>query len=105
MRLVARNSHEVELTSAGEEFEAQARLIVFRMEKAAQIAKATAEGRSGTLNIGYDMPASMHVLPSVLAKMSVVHPDVVVSLWEVNRTPACGRHARCALPESDRHLS
>lgn len=87
VRLVARNSHEVKLTSAGQEFEAQARLIVFQMEKAAQIAKATAEGRSGTLNIGYNMPASRHVLPSALAKMSAVHPDVAVSLWEKRTGP------------------
>ncbi|MFD9666981.1 LysR family transcriptional regulator [Rhodococcus sp. NPDC059968] len=87
VRLVARTSHEVKLTSAGREFEAQARLIVAQMDKAARIAKATADGRSGTLNVGYNMPASRHVLPSVLAKMSAEHPDIVVSLWEKRTGP------------------
>ncbi|MFC0453337.1 LysR substrate-binding domain-containing protein [Rhodococcus jostii] len=87
VRLVARTSHEVKLTSAGREFEAQARLIVTQMEKAARIARATADGRSGALSIGYNMPASRHVLPSALAKMSAVHPDVVVSLWEKRTGP------------------
>ncbi|TQC45024.1 LysR family transcriptional regulator [Rhodococcus sp. WS4] len=87
VRLVARTSHEVKLTSAGREFEAQARLIVTQMEKAARIARATADGRSGTLSVGYNMPASRHVLPSALAKMSAVHPDVVVSLWEKRTGP------------------
>ena len=45
--LVARNSHEVKLTSAGKEFVTQARLIVQQMDKAASIAKSTAAGRSG----------------------------------------------------------
>ncbi|GCE44860.1 hypothetical protein Rhow_000486 [Rhodococcus wratislaviensis] len=87
VRLVARTSHEVKLTAAGREFEVQARLIVAQMDKAAQIARATADGRSGTLNIGYNMPASRHVLPSALARMSAAHPDVVVSLWERRTGP------------------
>lgn len=87
VQLVSRNSHEVKLTSAGREFEGQARLIVQQMEKAARMAKSTAAGRSGTLNIGYNFPASRHVLPCALAKMSVGHPDVVVSLWEKRTGP------------------
>ncbi|WP_172652051.1 LysR family transcriptional regulator [Rhodococcus opacus] len=87
VRLVARNSHEVRLTSAGREFVTQARLIVSHMERATRIAKATADGRSGTLDIGYNMPASRHVLPAALARMSAEHPDVVVSLWEKRTGP------------------
>lgn len=85
--LVARNSHEVKLTSAGKEFVTQARLIVQQMDKAASIAKSTAAGRSGSLNVGYNFPASRHVLPYALAKMSKDHPDLVVSLWEKRTGP------------------
>ena len=85
--LVARSSHEVKLTSAGKEFESQARLIVQQLEKAAHIAKSAAAGRSGTLSVGYNFPASRHVLPYALAKMSNEHPDVVVSLWEKRTGP------------------
>ncbi|MDJ0394208.1 LysR substrate-binding domain-containing protein [Rhodococcus sp. G-MC3] len=85
--LVARSSHEVKLTAAGREFETQARLIVQQMDKAARIAKSTAAGRSGTLNVGYNFPASRHVLPYALATMSKDHPDVVVSLWEKRTGP------------------
>ena len=87
VRLVARTSHEVKLTVAGREFEGQARSIIAQVDKAAQIAKATAEGRSGTLNIGYNLPASRHVLPSALVRMTAAHPDVVVSLWERRTGP------------------
>ncbi|MGY2124624.1 LysR family transcriptional regulator [Nocardia gipuzkoensis] len=87
VQLVARNSHEVKLTPAGREFESQARLIVAQMDRAAQAAKATAEGRAGTLNIGYNLPASRHVLPDALTRMTERHPDIVVSLWEKRTGP------------------
>ncbi|WP_405163352.1 LysR substrate-binding domain-containing protein [Nocardia sp. NBC_01499] len=87
VQLVARNSHEVKLTPAGREFESQARIIVAQMDRAAQVAKATAEGRAGALNIGYNLPASRHVLPDALTKMTEQHPDIVVSLWEKRTGP------------------
>lgn len=87
VQLVARNSHEVKLTPAGREFEGQARIIVAQMDRAAQVAKATAAGRAGTLNIGYNLPASRHVLPDALTKMTEQHPDIVVSLWEKRTGP------------------
>ncbi|MGX1777689.1 LysR family transcriptional regulator [Nocardia brasiliensis] len=87
VQLVARNSHEVKLTPAGREFESQARIIVAQMDRAAQVAKATAAGRAGTLNIGYNLPASRHVLPEALSKMTELHPDIVVSLWEKRTGP------------------
>ncbi|UGT68689.1 LysR substrate-binding domain-containing protein [Nocardia gipuzkoensis] len=87
VQLVARNSHEVKLTPAGREFESQARLIVAQMDRAAQAAKATAEGRAGALNIGYNLPASRHVLPEALTRMTERHPDIVVSLWEKRTGP------------------
>ncbi|MGW4248366.1 LysR family transcriptional regulator [Nocardia sp. NPDC004722] len=87
VQLVARNSHEVRLTAAGREFEAQARQIVAQMDRAARAAKATAEGRAGTLTIGYNLPASRHVLPEALLRMTERRPDIVVSMWEKRTGP------------------
>ncbi|WP_063000111.1 LysR family transcriptional regulator [Nocardia jinanensis] len=87
VQLVARTSHEVELTPAGREFVARARIVVAQMDRAAQAAKATAEGRVGTLNIGYNLPASRHVLPESLARMTDRHPGIEVSLWEKRTGP------------------
>ncbi|MFB7874551.1 LysR family transcriptional regulator [Nocardia sp. NPDC056064] len=87
VRLVARNSHEVRLTPAGREFELQARRIIAQLDRAAQAAKATAEGRAGNLNIGYNLPASRHVLPEALTRMTERHPDIAVSLWEKRTGP------------------
>lgn len=87
VQLVARNSHEVRLTPAGREFEIQARRIVAQLERAARAAKATAEGRAGSIAIGYNLPASRHVLPGALARLTERHPDIVVSLWEKRTGP------------------
>ncbi|WP_280401294.1 LysR family transcriptional regulator [Nocardia carnea] len=87
VQLVARTSHEVKLTAAGREFESQARMVVAQVERAAQAARAAAAGRSGTLDIGYNLPASRHVLPAALATMTERHPDIAVSLWEKRTGP------------------
>ncbi|WP_067865142.1 LysR family transcriptional regulator [Nocardia shimofusensis] len=87
VQLVARNSHEVKLTPAGREFEAQARLVVAQLDRAAEVAKATAAGRSGTLDVGYNLPASRHVLPAALTRMTERHPDIEISLWEKRTGP------------------
>ncbi|MGW4124886.1 LysR family transcriptional regulator [Nocardia sp. NPDC004711] len=87
VQLVARSSHEVRLTAAGREFELQARQIVAQMDRAARAAKATAEGRAGTVNIGYNLPASRYVLPETLLRMTERYPDIVVSLWEKRTGP------------------
>ncbi|MGN2637285.1 LysR family transcriptional regulator [Nocardia takedensis] len=87
VQLVSRNSHEVRLTAAGREFEGQARLIVAQMDRAAEVAKAAAAGRSGSLSVGYNLPASRHVLPEALTRMADEHPDVVISMWEKRTGP------------------
>lgn len=87
VRLVARNSHEVKLTPAGREFEGQARLILAQLDRAAELARATAAGRAGTLAIGYNLPASRHVLPDALARLTASHPDISVTLWEKRTGP------------------
>ncbi|MBC7304846.1 MAG: LysR family transcriptional regulator [Nocardia sp.] len=87
VQLVARTSHEVRLTPAGREFELQARQIIAQLDRAAEAAKATAAGRAGSLNIGYNLPASRHVLPDALAQLTDRHPGISVSLWEKRTGP------------------
>ncbi|MDF0529512.1 LysR substrate-binding domain-containing protein [Tsukamurella sp. 8F] len=87
VQLVQRSSHEVKLTSAGREFEVQARLVVQQVEKATRMAKSTAAGKSGVVNVGYNLPAGRHVLPRVMTSMNDNHPDIVISLWEKRTGP------------------
>lgn len=87
VELVARTSHEVRLTQAGQAFETQARTIVTQVQKAAQTAREAAAGRTGTVNVGYNFLAGQHILPSTLAKMTSEYPDVSVGLWEKRTGP------------------
>lgn len=87
VELVARTSHEVRLTSAGQAFEVEARAIVAQMEKAAYSAREAAAGRTGTVRVGYNFPAGQHILPATLARMHTEFPDVTVQLEEKRTGP------------------
>ena len=87
VELVARTSHEVRLTPAGQAFVTHARMVLAGVEKAAQTAREAAEGRTGTINVGYNFPAGQHVLPSALGKMHAEHPDIGVALTEMRTGP------------------
>lgn len=87
VELVARNSHEVKLTSAGRAFEVEARAIIAQMEKAVHSAHEASAGRTGTVRVGYNFPAGQHILPATLAKMHAEYPDVTVELVEKRTGP------------------
>lgn len=85
--LVARTSHEVRLTPAGEAFRDQARAIVAQVYKAGQTAREAAAGRSGSVDVAYNFAAGQQVLPAVLTKMHAEHPNVGVTLHEMRTGP------------------
>lgn len=87
VELVSRTSHQVRLTTAGRAFEVEARAIVAQMGKAVHSAQAAAAGRSGTVRVGYNFPASLHILPATLARMDAEFPDVTVELEEKRTAP------------------
>ncbi|MEV0621416.1 LysR family transcriptional regulator [Nonomuraea sp. NPDC050404] len=85
--LVLRSSHEVRLTPAGEEFRDHAQDIVRRVERAAQAAREAADGRFGTLRVGYNFSSWQAVLPAALARMYERFPHIVVELSELRSGP------------------
>ncbi|MEU5851481.1 LysR family transcriptional regulator [Saccharopolyspora shandongensis] len=85
--LVARNSHEVRLTPAGEAFRGLAKDIVVRAERAGQTARAAAAGRSGTVRVGYNFPAGQRILPTTLAALNSRHPAIDVTMFEMRTGP------------------
>lgn len=87
VQLVARNSHEVKLTPAGEVFDVEARDILAHVERACDAARQAAAGRTGTVHIGYNFPAGQYVLPRVLAKVHAELPDLVVAPREMRTGP------------------
>lgn len=87
VQLVARSSHEVGLTPAGEAFDAEARGILAHVERACEAARQAAAGRTGTIRVGYNYPAGQFVLPRVLARMHAELPEVVVAPREMRTGP------------------
>ncbi|GLZ36534.1 LysR family transcriptional regulator [Actinokineospora sp. NBRC 105648] len=85
--LVARSSHEVRLTPAGEVLRAHAGMIVRQLDRAAQAAREAADGRNGSVRVGYNFSTWQEILPNALARMHRRHPDVVVELSELRSGP------------------
>lgn len=87
VELVSRTSHEVRLTPAGEAFRVEAERIVERAARAVAVARAAAQGHSGTVNVGFNFPAGLSVLPPTLARLAADHPKVLAQLWERRSGP------------------
>ena len=87
VQLVSRTSHEVRLTPAGEAFRGEAERIVGHAARAVEVAKAAAQGRSGTVSVGFNFPAGLTVLPPTLARLAADHPRVLAQLWERRSGP------------------
>jgi len=87
VELVSRTSHEVRLTPAGMAFRLEAERIVGHAARAVEAAKAAAQGRSGTVNVGFNFPAGITVLPPTLARLAADHPKVLAQLWERRSGP------------------
>lgn len=86
-RLVERTSHAVRLTPAGRAFEVEARAVLDRTGRAIRVAREAADGRAGTVRVGYNFPAGQHVLPGALARIQDTHPGVAVELSERRTGP------------------
>ncbi|WP_436497961.1 LysR family transcriptional regulator [Actinokineospora sp. HUAS TT18] len=87
VELVARTSHEVRLTAAGEVFRGLARDIVERVEHAGEAARAAAAGRSGTVRVGYNFPAGQQILPAAVTALNARYPAIDLEMRELRTGP------------------
>ena len=87
VQLVARTSHEVRLTPAGQVLDTEARGILAHVDRAREGARQAAAGRTGTVRVGYNYPAGQYVLPRVLAKVHAELPEVAVTPREMRTGP------------------
>lgn len=81
--LLNRDNRKVELTTAGEAFLTEARLILSTSEKATHRARLAGAGMWGQLNIGYTAAAGFSILGPALTQLSEHMPDVSVELFEM----------------------
>lgn len=81
--LLERTSRSVRLTPAGRSFLPEARRILKLAESASQIARRIAQGKTGSLKIGFTAAAAYGFLPDLVAACRARLPDVDLSLKEM----------------------
>lgn len=81
--LLERSNRTVKLTPAGQSFLAEARRLLKLAESAALLAKRVANGKAGSINIGFTATSAYSYLPRLVAACRRELPDVEVSLKEM----------------------
>ena len=89
-RLFDRTRQGVFPTAAGEALLARARRIDQELTAAALDAQRAARGETGSLRIGFNNSAMLAMLPPVLRRFRVEHPEVRLSLEEMVSWKAAG---------------
>ena len=79
-QLIRRTTREVSLTAAGEVFHERTRLMSNEIGNAVQAARIAAEGKTGSLRVGYMSFAAMEVMPRVVSEFSRRYPDIELEL-------------------------
>jgi DNA-binding transcriptional LysR family regulator len=78
VELFIRHTRSVSLTQAGEVFARQAGIASERFDRAVRMAIAAAEGRAGSLTIGFMEFAVEGAFPDLLKRFSMLYPQVSV---------------------------
>ena len=90
VELVARTSHSVRLTPAGEAFRREATLLAGQLDRAVVAARQAGPAANGQLRIGFNFPAGQRVLVPTLALIRDTYPQVRTSLVQRH---TCGQLA------------
>jgi DNA-binding transcriptional LysR family regulator len=81
--LLRRTPRRVELTAEGRLFLAESKRVLAAADRAVRRAKAAARGEAGTLRLIYTLTTVWDTLPSLLARLGELHPQVRVEAREV----------------------
>ena len=79
-QLIRRTTREVSLTAAGEIFHERTRLMSDEIVAAVQAARIAAEGKAGSLRIGYMSFAAMEIMPQIVHEFTRRYPDIELEL-------------------------
>ena len=82
VQLLDRTQRQAQLTAAGRAFLRDAREVLRWTVRARNAAKAAADGRAGTLRLGFVSSAAVEVLPRLLNAFRIGAPDATVHLVE-----------------------
>jgi DNA-binding transcriptional LysR family regulator len=81
--LLERSNRTVKLTPAGQSFLAEARRLLKLAESAALLAKRVANGKAGSIQIGFTATSAYSYVPELVAACRRELPDVEISLKEM----------------------
>ena len=81
--LLDRTSRSVRLTAAGRSFLPEARRILKLAESASQVARRIAQGKTGSLKIGFTATTAYGFVPDLIAACRTQLPEVDLSLKEM----------------------
>lgn len=83
VELLERDNRHVALTAAGRAFLVEARKLVVAADRAPLTARRIADGRAGTLRIGFTAASGFSLLGPLLGEIGEALPDVDVDLQEL----------------------
>lgn len=83
-QLFERDKRNVKLTAAGEFLQTEFAKILTDFESVTRHAKQIAAGEIGTICIGHPASITFSVLPEVLSRVSLKHPNIVAQMTEVD---------------------
>lgn len=89
--LISRTKHRIAFTPAGQAFFEEALDILRRVDHATRTAKMTESGAIGSLDIGFNGPAMLTVLPPLLREHRERYPGVRFVLHELPSAPLVRR--------------
>ncbi len=81
--LLERSNRTVKLTPAGQSFLSEARRMLKLAESAALLAKRVANGKAGSINIGFTATSAYSYVPELVAACRRELPDVEIALKEM----------------------
>jgi DNA-binding transcriptional LysR family regulator len=80
VELVSRTSRVVQLTPAGQAFQADAKRILSEVRRATNTAREIAAGRVGNISIGFNGRAGQLIMPRSLAQLHESYPNITTKL-------------------------
>ncbi|WP_088700723.1 LysR family transcriptional regulator [Halomonas campaniensis] len=83
VQLLIRNNKEVRITPAGQHFLEAARKCIATLDKEIAFTQRIAQGKEGSISIGFSGTMSFHLIPSVVKDFKRSHPGVDISLQQL----------------------
>lgn len=83
VQLLIRNNKEVRITPAGQHFLEAARTCIATLDKEIAFTQRIAQGKEGSISIGFSGTMSFHLIPSIVKDFKRSHPGIDIRLQQL----------------------